>query len=180
MRYTTIIDVTELPAVFRCRSAVWLYLVMAMKCGYHDNDRDILDMSLSQLANASGMTIGAVRHAVKVLQAARLLKRDGHIWTIRKWLPEQTITPRRQTKRAERLVQKRLDEEREQQQREAAMEAERRKNDAIWASGKSPFIVYCEDLKRRADEGDESAAAAFKRNQSAYERAINKLKSKPS
>lgn len=177
MRYTTIIDVTEMPAVLRCRSAVWLYYLMAMKCGYHDDDRDVLDMSLTQLANASGLTVSAVRHAIRVLVSAHLVKRDGlHTWTVRKWIQETTITPRRQTKRQERLVQKHLDEAAEQAQREAALEAERRKNEALWAKGKSPFIVYCESLKTRAGSGDEEAAAAFKRNEAAYLRALEKAK----
>lgn len=177
MRYTTIIDVTEMPAVLKCRSAVWLYYIMSMKCGYHDEDRDVLDMSLTQLANVSGLTVSAVRHAIRVLVSAHLIKRDGlHTWTVRKWIQETPITSRRQTKRQERLIQKHLDESAEQAQREAALEAERRKNEALWAHGKSPFIVYCESLKEKASKGDEEAAAAFKRNSAAYERALQAIK----
>lgn len=162
-----------MPAVFRCRNAVWLYYFMSMKAGYHDDDRDILDMSLTQLANASGLTVSAVRHAIRVLVNAHLVKRDGqHAWTIRKWIQESTITPRRQNKRQERLVQKQLDEAAQQAQREAALEAERRKNEALWARGKSPFIVYCESLKEKAANGDDEAAATFKRNEAAYLRAL--------
>lgn len=176
MRYTTVIDIMDIPSVRRCRSASWLYYVMAMKCGYHDEDRDVLDMSLTRLAAVSGLTVSAVRHALNVLTRANLVRRNGQTWTVRKWLPEQAITARPKTKRQEKAVELQREEERERQQRAAVLEAQRRQRDELFKQGKSSFIVYCENLKRKAEAGDEEAAQAFKRNSAAYERAIRAMK----
>ena len=77
MRYTTIIDITELPSIYRNHNARLVYLHLVLKCGYHDTDRDLTDTSIRQLSAAVGLTIAATRHALLQLQAVGLLSREG-------------------------------------------------------------------------------------------------------
>lgn len=96
MRYTTVIDVTEIPDVWRNPNVTRLYFYMAMRCGYHDDDRDQLRISVRNLAYASGLTLSACRHALRVLQSTRLLVRQEDTWIVRKFLLEQKPTSRTQ------------------------------------------------------------------------------------
>lgn len=121
MRYTTIIDVTEVPDIWRNPNAVRLYFFMAMKCGYHDNDRDVLKISIRNLAFMAGLTLSACRHALKVLQGHGLISQSNDAWVVKKFLLDQTITPRSSNKKRQaeinreqeqQLLDKKLDEER--------------------------------------------------------------------
>ena len=68
MRYTTIIDISEIPRLYNNNNAVRLYLHFALKCGYHDHDRDMITVSIRQLSRTLHMTIAATRHALHVAQ----------------------------------------------------------------------------------------------------------------
>lgn len=96
MRYTTVIDITDMPTVYRNVHCRLLYLHMALKSGWHDNDRDRLTASYRTLAADTGLTVSAVRHAIKVLTAAQLISRDDETWTwtVRKWILDAPPTPR--------------------------------------------------------------------------------------
>ena len=96
MRYTTLIDITEQPALYRNKNARLLYLHMVLKAGYHDNDRDILDKSFRILASEVGLTLSATRHAVAQLEAAGLLKKEQGSWRVKKWIVQEIPTPRTQ------------------------------------------------------------------------------------
>jgi len=97
MRYTTIIDISELP-LYRNKNAVLLYLHLALKSGYHDHDRDQLRASLRGLAAATGLTLSATRHAISILTQSKLLTRDGDTWKVLKWVQTESITTRPRTK----------------------------------------------------------------------------------
>lgn len=99
MRYTTTIDITELPQVYRNINARLLYLHMTLKCGYHDDDRDMLDASIRTLAADVGITIAATRHALVVLERAQLVKKEGSRWRVTKWLMSPEISKRVQRKK---------------------------------------------------------------------------------
>lgn len=99
MRYTTVIDISEYPGLYRNKTAVLVYLHLCLKAGYHDNDRDQVTISIRHLASDIGVTVSAVRHALKVLHGAGLLERPGQYWHVKKWVEEQTITTRAKTKR---------------------------------------------------------------------------------
>lgn len=94
MRYTTIIDITEIPDIYRNIHARLIYLHMVLKSGYHDNDRDRTTLSIRSLAADAGITISATRHALSVLQRAQLLSRTGDTWIVKKWLIQDTISSR--------------------------------------------------------------------------------------
>lgn len=121
MRYTTVIDITEIPDIWRNPNVCRLYFYMALKCGYHDNDRDVLRISLRNLAYAAGLTLSATRHALRILLKHQLVSQNQDAWIVRKFLLDQAISPRaKQAKSAaaearehqQQQLDKRLDQER--------------------------------------------------------------------
>lgn len=96
MRYTTIIDVTEIPDIWRNPNVTRLYFYMAMRCGYHDDDRDQLRISIRNLAYAAGLTLSACRHALKVLQKFELVSPMEDHYQVKKFLLETKPTSRTQ------------------------------------------------------------------------------------
>ena len=98
MRYTTIIDISDMPEVYRNRTARLLYMHLSLAAGYHDEDRDLVKQSLRVMALRAGLTLSAVRHALGLLQRAGLVSKDGDVWRVKKWFVDTPPTPRRQPK----------------------------------------------------------------------------------
>lgn len=117
MRYTTIIDITEMPAVYRNGHARDLYLYMVLKSGYHNEDRDQIRKSIRSLAIDTGMSISAVRHALRVLINNGLLVPMLGGYTVTKFVIEK-----KPTRRAQNMTDQQLQE----RARERALEQERR------------------------------------------------------
>lgn len=176
MRYTTIIDITEQPAVYRNTNVRLLYLHLCLKCGYHDHDRDIYDRSLRSMAADTGLTLSAVRHALHILAQAQLVLKVGGVWQVRKYIQIKDMTPRPKTKRQQ--VEQDISKEREKvnQERERQAEIERQRREQNHASGTNDFILYYEQKKRDAAAGDLDAQRAVERHRAAYERMISKNK----
>lgn len=99
MRYTTIIDITETPGIYRNKNARLVYLHLVLRSGYHDSDRDLIDISIRSLAMAVGLSVSATRHALACLEREKLISRDGTRWKILKWVVAELPTPRRQPKK---------------------------------------------------------------------------------
>lgn len=99
MRYTTVIDISELPEIYKNPTARLIYIHMSLKAGYHDSDRDLVTLSIRRVAAEVGVTVSATRHALHLLERSGLLTREGQVWRVRKWVEEQTITTRAKTKR---------------------------------------------------------------------------------
>lgn len=99
MRYTTVIDISEMPEIYRNTTARLIYMHMSLKAGYHDSDRDLVTLSIRRLSADVGVTVSATRHALHLLERCGLLTREGQLWRVRKWVEEQTITTRAMTKR---------------------------------------------------------------------------------
>lgn len=100
MRYTTLIDVTEMAKVWRSHNATRLYVFMAMACGYHDEDRDALSASLAVMAERCGITISAVRCALRLLKSAGLLSQtEEGTYVVKKYVVPEIPTPRNKTAR---------------------------------------------------------------------------------
>lgn len=76
MRYTTIIDLSELP-IYQSKSVRLLYLHLCLRAGYHKENQDIITDSLTRIARDTGMTVSAVRCALRQLNAANLAQREG-------------------------------------------------------------------------------------------------------
>lgn len=114
MRYTTIIDITENPELWRNANASRVYLYMVLRSGYHDDDRDLLRVSVRRLAMETGCSVAATRHALQMLVKYQLLQKDGEKWRVRKFVLEQKPTPRTQknTAPADSSASRLIDEQR--------------------------------------------------------------------
>lgn len=176
MRYTTIIDITEQPAVYRNINVRLLYLHLCLKCGYHDHDRDIYDRSLRSMAADTGLTLSAIRHALHILEQAQLVLKVGGVWQVRKYIQTAAPTPRPKTKRQQ--TERDISQERElaNQERERQAEIERQRREQQHAAGTNDFILYYEQKIRDAAAGDLDAQRAVERHRAAYERMKSKTK----
>lgn len=114
MRYTTVIDISELPEVYKNSTARLIYMHMSLKAGYHDSDRDLVTLSIRRVAAEVGVTVSATRHALHLLERSGLISREGQLWRIKKWVEEQTITTRAKTKREMQEQIQRLERQKQQ------------------------------------------------------------------
>jgi DNA-binding transcriptional regulator YhcF (GntR family) len=114
MRYTTVIDISEISEIYKNPTARLLYLHMSLKAGYHDVDRDLVRLSIRRLSADVGVTVSATRHALHQLERSGLLTREGELWRVKKWVEEQQITTRAKTKREMQEQIQRLERQRQQ------------------------------------------------------------------
>lgn len=169
MRYTTIIDISEFPALYRSDSARLLYLHLCLRSGYHDYDRDIARQSIRQLARDTGLSIAAVRHALQQLIKYELLIRRPDGYLVRKFLQEQPISKRARTKK-EQQQQQHIDErERAHAQMQKTRQEQQQQVDELRKQGKTSFMVYYEEQSAKGLAGDLAAAAWCAENAKTYE-----------
>lgn len=96
MRYTTVIDITEFTQIYRNLNARLVYIHMALKAGYHDDDRDICRLSIRNLAADVGITVSATRNALHQLEKSGLISKSSDCWIVKKWVLQESPTPRTQ------------------------------------------------------------------------------------
>lgn len=152
MRYTTVIDISEIPTVWRCQNAVMLYLYLCLKCGYHDDDRDKICVSTRGLAMYLGMTHAAVRHALSVLESAGLIKRQASEIIVTKFVQEKHISARPKKAASVGTV-------------DVSPQSSTKVNG---------FMDYWRELEKKAKKGDTEAAAAMERYRGIYEAQMKK------
>lgn len=169
MRYTTIIDISEMQALYKSTSVRLVYLHLVLKSGWHDNDRDIATVSLRTLAADTGLTLSAVRHALQQLKKAHMVATSGGQLRVRKWLSEQQVTPRKQSEKQAKAAQQREAELRDKEQREEAAAREREQREAARRQGKTQFMLYYEQKQAEAAAGDESARRIVESKKAMYE-----------
>lgn len=106
MRYTTIIDITEYPGLYTNANCRLVYLHLVLRSGYHDDDRDMIKISLRRLAMVTGITVAATRHALAQLAKSGLITRTVSGWQVKKFVMTEEPTKRAKTKRemAEQLA----------------------------------------------------------------------------
>lgn len=114
MRYTTVIDISEMAEIYKNSTARLIYIHMCLKAGYHDADRDLVRLSIRRLSADVGVTVSATRHALHQLERVGLLTREGELWRVKKWVEEQQITTRAKTKREMQEQIQRLERQRQQ------------------------------------------------------------------
>lgn len=169
MRYTTIIDLTEYPALYNNINVRLVYMHMVLKSGYHDNDRDLCSLSVRRLANEVGITISAVRHALRMLSAYGMVHDLGTMRSVTKWCVSGPITARSKTaaqavQQENAIMQEASRIQRDKEQRKAQQERQK-----LAEQGKTSFMVYVESLKAKADAGDEIARRDYERHKAMYE-----------
>lgn len=173
MRYTTLIDIRELPTVYRNTNARLVYLHLALVAGYHDHDRDLANVSLRRLAMDAGLTVAATRHALAVLERAQLIKRQGSVIMVRKWLAEQPVTARPKSAKQQAKITAEAAAKAEREQRAQALELERAQRlHELAVTGKTPFMRYYESKLALAQAGDIEAQAIVDARRSQYEQAV--------
>lgn len=97
MRYTTVIDITDFPQIYRNIHARLVYIHMALKAGYHDDDRDICRLSIRSLAADVGITVSATRNALLQLEKSGLISKSSDCWIVKKWVQMDAPSPRTQS-----------------------------------------------------------------------------------
>lgn len=168
MRYTTIIDLTEQATLYRNHNARLVYLHLALKAGYHDHDRDLYDCSLRRMAMEIGLSLSAVRHAIRQLTQAKLIERQGNLWYVKKFVPQQTITPRAKTERQQKKIEQLAEARRAQEQRETQLEVERQQREQNWSQGKTNYMIYYEHQMQLAQAGDANAQRIVRQGEATY------------
>ena len=96
MRYTTVIDITDFPQIYRNIHARLVYIHMALKAGYHDDDRDVCRLSIRNLAADVGITVSATRNALLQLEKSGLISKSSDCWIVKKWVQMDAPSPRTQ------------------------------------------------------------------------------------
>lgn len=169
MRYTTIIDISESAPLYKSVGVRLVYMHLVLKSGYHDHDRDLVKISLRQIAEQTGLTLSATRHAVAVLERAKMIARNGGVYRVRKWIAEQPISARAKTAKQQAQIDEaaRRRAEKEQYEREQAIEAARRESFRL--QGKNSYMVYYEEKLRLAESGDIEAQEFCRANREKYE-----------
>lgn len=178
MRYTTVIDIREIPEVYRNPNIRLLYLHLCLLAGYHDNDRDLVRISIRNLAVSSGLTVSATRHAVAILVKYKLLRVKGSVYRVRKYIEEGTITPRARTRKAAMVAAAAKIEAADAANREQTEEQSKEELESIYAQGKTPFMVWYEKKMEDAASGDTDAQRIVKEKRAQYESHMNNIKTK--
>lgn len=173
MRYTTVIDLTEFRQLYRNKNAVLVYLHLALRSGWHDHDRDIVETSVRNLAYDTGLSVAAVRHALKILEDAKLLSHVGSVWTVTKWVMTEDPTKRPKNARDAKQIEIAAERQRAEEKREREAEIERTRRAQLQAEGKSSFMVWYEAQQKLAEAGDEEAKRTVERHRNNYERQRN-------
>lgn len=168
MRYTTIIDITEFPALYRNQAIRLVYLHLCLRSGFHDYDRDLSSLSIRRLAYETGLSFGAVRNALEQLAKFQMITRQGQLTKVRKFIMEQPISKRAQTKKQE-AAQKAREQRQAIERQAAAVRSERQRAvDSYYQKGKTPFMVYFEEQMAKAQRGDQEAATFCAQQEKVY------------
>lgn len=176
MRYTTIIDIREIPEVYRNPNIRILYLHLCLLSGYHDNDRDLVRISVRNLAVSVGLTVSATRHGLAVLKRWKLLKQRGSVYRVCKYVEESAITSRKKAAKAAVAATVATIEATDREAQNKAREADKNEINKIYEQGKTPFMAYYEEKMRLAAAGDIDAQRIVNEKRAQYEAHKSNLK----
>lgn len=138
------IDITDIPSVYRNINARLLYWHLCCIAGYHDDDRDVITKSTRRIAQDVGISYSAFQHAIQQLEHAGLVSRSEKKLMVRKWIAAEVPTPRRQapkgtdTASITKLMDRQEEEIKQWQQKVIA---------AVRSSSKEELITWLDELK---------------------------------
>ena len=179
MRYTTIIDISEMRLLYRNANVRLMYLHLCLKSGYHDNDRDILDISLRRLADDVGMTLSATRHALRMLNQFGLISIQGGSINVKKWIQEESITKRSRNRKQQQEINEQQERERRQAELQQQHNEREKQRQEYERKGTNSFIEFYENRYAAYQYGQSDAIVSLRRNLNAYLDQCEKLKHKP-
>lgn len=104
MRYTTIIDIREAPALYRNANTRLIYLELVLGSSYQQETKDRYQGSIRTLAARVGATVSAVRNSLKQLQSLGMVCPIEGGWIVKKWIEQPAIIPRRQRPKPEQPI----------------------------------------------------------------------------
>lgn len=158
-----------MPRIYRNQNCRLVYLHLVLRSGWHDHDRDLIDISIRNLAYAAGLTVSATRHALHMLETEGLIKRQGTLWAIKKWIIEDEPTPRARTRTHQKQLEIAAERRRVQDENERARELEKIQRQKEFEEGKTSFMQWYEYMAKKAAAGDAEAQKTCERNRKAYE-----------
>lgn len=168
MRYTTLIDLTEWPNLYKSSSVRLVYMHLCLIAGYHDHDRDLTGISLRRLAQDTGLTVSATRCALTRLMSYALIERAGPLIRVKKYVLEEPITTRAKTsKQAKAAAAKNL-EDQERAARQKQQQHEDQQRAALRASGKTSYMVWYEEQQLLAAQGNPDAIRNVQTGKATY------------
>ena len=107
-------------------------------------------------------------HALHTLEQARMIKRAGPLWHVRKFIIEQEITPRAKTQKEAKKKAAAAAEQQASQALNTRLDEERERRQNLQQNNTSDFIIYYEDVVRRAKAGDVDAQETARRRRDMY------------
>lgn len=138
------IDITDIPSVYRNINARLLYWHLCCIAGYHDDDRDVITKSTRRIAQDVGISYSAFQHAIKQLERAGLVSRQDKKLMVRKWIAAEVPTPRRQARKGADMAEaNKLNEQWEQQLKEYREKL----ISAVRSSTKEELETWLDELK---------------------------------
>lgn len=178
MRYTTIIDISEIPEIYRNTNARLIYFHLSLKSGYHDDDRDQVNISIRRLALETGITISATRHALKILKKHGLIIYQNDVLFVKKFVLDKSISPRIRSEKKKREV--------EIEERNKAIHDEQVKRDnesrayhrRLKQQGTNALEQHVKELILMADNGDTEAQKSLKQYRSIEEKIRAQIETK--
>lgn len=179
MRYTTCIDISEFPSIYGNLNARLVYFHLCLKSGYHDDDRDQIHVSLRRLADEVGITLSALRHALKILEAMSFIRIECSTIYVKKWVDEKPITKRARMVAMGKAKDETRRREAEQKERDNERREDARRREELESNGVSSFIVYYEKRIEEYQRGDVDALSSLKRNKNMYLRECERMKHEP-
>ena len=164
MRYTTVIDISEIPEIYRNKNVCRLYFHLCLKAGYHDDDRDIIRLSVRGMSYETGLSLSATRNAIVQLLKYGLLEKTSGILKVRKFVVEMPISKRARTRKEidpGKAVQKALQEETQ---------------DRMRAGEKTSWMKLYEYKMKAAKAGDKAAQQFVKDHAQQYKEQCEMIK----
>lgn len=164
MRYTTIIDISEIPEVYKNGNVRLVYLHLVLRAGYHEDDIDQVRTSVRTLVMQTGCSMAAVRHALRTLEKYGLLvRKDGRLY-VRKFLYEKKVKKRAKAAEVDPGSTKYQPSTGHAAEVSSAMDEVQ-----AWRKRRDDFIKAYEELEKKAKNGDEEARRSMAFRKKLYE-----------